>query len=293
MKHRFILIAVLTCFIAANPFKCLAGDKIESERDSIFNTFETVTEPSDSIETNADSLAISLSLGENKKRVQPESIYALPYSVTGKSQDWRRLWINTATLATAYVGTLLVLECLPENSTSWNRAEIREVAPFKRWFRNIFKRGPEWDHDKFYFNFILHPYAGSVYFMGARSCGFNMWQSLLYCTCVSTIGWEFGVEAFNERPSYQDLFITPLVGSAIGEGFYNIKRYIASHNYRLLGSKVLGNVVAFLVDPLNEFIGYFAGNSARHINDKSISHEMSLSPVLSPSVKGFALTTTF
>ncbi len=192
-----------------------------------------------------------------------KNIYELPYSVTGKAYDWHRLWINTATLAGAFIGTLFVLECLPEDATSWNRAELQDVPLFKRWHNHVIKKGPEWDHDKVYFNYILHPYAGAVYFMAARSCGFNMWQSLLYCSCISTIGWEFGVEAFMERPSIQDIFITPLVGSAIGEGFYHLKRRIINNDYRLAGSKALGNIIVFLIDPVNEVVGLFAGNPCR------------------------------
>jgi hypothetical protein len=213
-----------------------------------------------------------------------QSIYTMPYSVTGREPDWHRMWINTATLTGAYVGTLLVLECLPEDATSWNRAELQDEPPYKRWFKNVFKRGPEWDHDKFIFNYVLHPYAGAVYFMGARSCGFNMWQSLLYCTCISTIGWEFGIEACMERPSIQDLFITPLVGSAIGEGFYCIKRHIVRNGYTLWGSRVLGNVVAFIVDPVNEVVGLFAGNEARRISKNF---------AVTPTLQGFALSATF
>lgn len=191
------------------------------------------------------------------------NIYELPYSVTGRSYDWKRLWINTGTLCGAFVGSLIVLECLPEDATSWNRAEIQSVPLFTRWKNHVIKEGPEWDHDKFYFNYLLHPYAGAVYYMAARSCGFNVWQSLLYSSLISNVGWEFGIEAFMERPSIQDLFITPLVGSAIGEGFYRLKRHIVEHGYTLGGSPVLGNIVAFLIDPVNEVIGLFGGNPAR------------------------------
>lgn len=191
------------------------------------------------------------------------SIYELPYSMTGKHYDWKRLWINTATLCGAFVGSLVVLECLPEDATSWNRAELQDVPLFKRWRDHVLREGPEWDHDKFYFNYILHPYAGAVYFMAARSCGFNFWQSLLYCSLISNVGWEFGIEAFMERPSYQDLFITPIVGSIIGEMFYKLKRKIVRNGYRLGGSPVLGNIVVFLIDPVNEVIGLFGGNPAR------------------------------
>lgn len=194
---------------------------------------------------------------------KPNSIYELPYSLTGKCYDWKRLWINTATLCGAFIGSLIVLECLPEDATSWNRAELRDVPLFKRWRDHVITEGPEWDHDKFYFNYILHPYAGAAYFMAARSCGFNFWQSLLYCSLISNVGWEYGVEAFMERPSYQDLFITPLVGSVIGECFYKLKRRIVANDYRLGGSPVWGNIVAFLIDPVNEVIGLFGGNPAR------------------------------
>lgn len=47
-----------------------------------------------------------------------------------------------------------------------------------------------------------------------------------------------------ERPSIQDIFVTPLVGSALGEMFYKLKRHIVSNDYRLWGSPVIGNIVA-------------------------------------------------
>lgn len=285
----YVSISLICMCVIAGQEKCLANDICKN--DSI-----TEIEPCDTIR-NIESEQLSMSEVNTvitTKGLDRISLYELPYSFTKREPNWKRLRINTAVLAGAYVGTLFVLELLPEDATAWNRDEIKSVPMFKRWFRNVFKRGPEWDGDKFYFNYILHPYAGSVYFMSARSNGFNAWQSLLYCTCVSTIGWEFGVEAFMERPSIQDLFVTPLVGSAIGEGFYCIKRYIAQHDYRLLGSPVLGNIVAFIVDPINEVIGLFAGNEARHLNKNGKRNmEMSLTPTITGSMSGLSLVATF
>lgn len=217
-----------------------------------------------------------------------KTLFELPNSVTGRNPDWHRLWINTATLCCAFVGSLLVLECLPEDATSWNRAELQDVPLFKRWHNHVIRKGPEWDHDKFYFNYILHPYAGATYYMAARSCGFNAWQSLLYCTCISTIGWEFGIEAFMERPSIQDIFITPLVGGAIGEMFYKLKRKIVANGYQLGGSSLLGNITVFLIDPVNEVIGLFAGNPCRELVKRGKRVEMSSSFVV-PSANGATL----
>jgi len=222
------------------------------------------------------------------------SIYELPYSMRGSYKDWHRLWVNTAVLSGAFIGTLLVLECLPEDATSWNRAEIQKDPPQKRWFRNVFKRGFEWDHDNPIFNYILHPYAGAAYFMSARSCGFNFYESMLYSACISTIGWEFGIEACMERPSIQDIFITPLVGSIIGELFYKVKRHIVANDYCLWGSSVVGNIVSFLVDPVNEVVGLFSGNPARklHLCERR-SVVSSLMPAVGNGTFGFAFTCTF
>lgn len=225
---------------------------------------------------------------KDDKKIPVVSIYALPYSLTRESRDWKRLWINTAVLTGAFVGTLAVLECLPEDATTWNRAALQKDPPEKRWFNNIFKRGPEWDHDNPIFNYVLHPYAGAAYFMAARSCGFNFYRSLLYCACISTIGWEFGIEACMERPSYQDIVITPVVGSLIGEGFYRLKRKIVENGYELAGSRFLGGFVAFLVDPVNEVIGLFAGNPAR-----KAAAEFRLAPALTPYSKGLTLSVAF
>lgn len=194
------------------------------------------------------------------------SPYALPYSTHATSKpNWHRMWINTAVLSGAFVGTLLVLECLPEDATSWNRATLQQTPMFERWYKNIFVHNPEIDHDKFIFNYILHPYAGAAYFMSARSCGFSFWGSMLYSFTISTVGWEFGIEAFMERPSYQDIFITPAVGSVLGELMYRGKRAIIERDYDVAGSRFLGHTLCFFLDPVNEVIDLFRGNPCHEI----------------------------
>lgn len=227
----------------------------------------------------------------------PATIYAYPYSTEFSMPDYHRMWINTAVLGSAFFSTLFVLECLPENATSWNRAELQDVPAAKRWFQNVFKRGPEWDHDNPIFNYILHPYAGAVYFMSARSCGFNFWQSALYCSAISTIGWEFGIEACMERPSIQDIFITPIIGSMIGEGFYHAKRYLVAHDYRVLNSRFLGGVTSFLIDPVNEIVDLFRGNPARRysrtVSRRKAELESSFIPAMAGVDYGFTVRVRF
>ena len=225
----------------------------------------------------------------------PRTIYAKPASWTYSDPWWHGMWINTAVLTGAFVSTLFVLEILPENATAWNRADITSVPFYRRWFRNNFKRGPEWDHDNPIFNFVLHPYAGAAYFMSARTCGFNFWQSFLYSAIISTVGWEFGIEACMERPSYQDLVITPVIGSLMGEGFYRAKRLIVYNNYELLGSPVLGHIVAFLLDPVNEVVGALRGN-CRNLGPGCLRSQPLIIPAPAGGISssfGISLSATF
>lgn len=195
------------------------------------------------------------------------SIYLDPYSLKGTAHpDWHKMWNNTAVLTGAFVSALFVLECLPEDATAWNRDDIQSKPFYKRWYENIFVKSPEIDHDKPIFNYLLHPYAGAAYYMSARSCGFSFWQSMIYSAVISTFAWEFGIEACMERPSYEDILITPLAGSALGELFYIAKRHIVSHDYTLWGSRLLGNIVVFIIDPVNEVINLFRGSDERRLH---------------------------
>lgn len=190
------------------------------------------------------------------------SLYDYPYSTSRSMPRWGRLMVNTGVLMGAGVAMMGILESLPKDATAWNKKENAKTPMFRRWIDNV-TEGPVWDKDNPVFNYILHPYAGAAYYMGARSCGFNIWGSFVYSFCISTFFWEYGFESFNEIPSVQDLIITPVVGSLVGEGFYLIKRKIVNDGYRLWGSRFMGYFVAFLVDPLNETIGYFRGDQLR------------------------------
>jgi hypothetical protein len=271
-KHTFKQLLFLFISLLLIPIKSMASVAMS---DSIANTIP-------------DSAAV--------KTDRPLTIYANPASWTYSNPWWHGLWINTAVYSGAFIATLFVLECLPEDATAWNRAELQQDPFYKRWFNNIFKRGPEWDHDKFIFNYVLHPYAGAAYFMSARTCGFNFWQSMLYSACISTIGWEFGIEACMERPSYQDLFITPLVGSIMGEGFYRLKRLIVDRNYYMLGTPILGHICAFFLDPVNELLGLLSSKyDCRNLGPGCLTSQPLLMPTTNsttPSI-GFSLTARF
>lgn len=240
----------------------------------------------------ADSIRSCLAVADTLPEMPrlKANIYDLPYSRRTSRPDWGRLWLHTGVLFAGEATMLGILQLLPENATAWNKERITSIPFWKRWSYHV-RRGPVWDGDNVIFNYILHPYAGAVYYMGARSIGFNQLGSFIYCFIVSNVLWEYGIEAFMEKPSIQDLILTPLSGLFLGECFYRLKRKIVSDGYRLWGSRTWGNIVAFLIDPVNEVIGLFAGNPCREGLKRKGRPAVSSTPWIVPAEGGsFGLT---
>jgi len=186
---------------------------------------------------------------QNLKDVNAENVYDRPYSFMENKVDKTILYRNSVALVGFGVGTMAFLYSMPSGFTNWDNDDHRN--PAQKWWRNV-SRGPVWDKDDLFLNYVTHPYAGAIYYMGARSAGANAGYSFLYSFALSTFFWECGIEAFAERPSIQDLIVTPVFGSILGEGFYLAKRSILDNNGALWGSTTLGTTALFLMDPMTE-----------------------------------------
>jgi hypothetical protein len=171
-------------------------------------------------------------------------------------RDYRRLSYDTAMYVGATVIAFGVLYSMPESVTNWDKQAMKENGITYKWKQNV-KAGPVWDNDDWVLNYITHPYSGGVYYMTARSSGFNIFESFLYSAFMSTFFWEYGIEAFAEIPSKQDLIITPVLGSVVGEGFFYAKKSIVRHDRKVLNSKFLGYTSLLLIDPFNTLLDSF------------------------------------
>jgi len=171
-------------------------------------------------------------------------------------RDWRRLGLGTSMYVGAAVISFGILWALPESVSNWDKEEIKEKGIFWKWKENV-KAGPVWDEDDWVLNYITHPYSGGIYYMTARSSGFTVLESFGYSAIMSTFFWEYGIEAFAEIPSIQDLIITPVLGSAVGEGFFYAKKSILRHDRRVLKSRFLGYTSLLLMDPFNTLLDSF------------------------------------
>ena len=129
----------------------------------------------------------------------------------------------------------VALAFLPQNFSRWDSDVLsRAKANLKR----AWTKAPVWDEDIFFHNFLGHPYAGAFYYNMVRSQGATAWQSFGYALFQSTF-WEYCLEAMAEQPSIQDLFITPVIGSLLGELFHNWSLRILRSGRLNFGEKVL------------------------------------------------------
>jgi len=126
-------------------------------------------------------------------------------------RDWRGLRRDTGFFLGYQAVAAGILYLLPESVTKWT-VEQRKTS-IRRWWENV--QHPQWDKDTWYVNYLGHPYFGAFAYTRARERGFGDFGGFWYAALLSTL-YEFGIEALFERPSYQDLIITPVGGILLG-----------------------------------------------------------------------------
>ena len=142
--------------------------------------------------------------------------------------------------------TIGVLYMAPESVSGWTD-EQKEGYSMSIWWDNV--THPHVDSDTFYINYVLHPYWGAAYFVRSRERGYNSRQAFWYSVMLSS-AYEFGAEALFEEPSIQDLFVTPVCGSMLGQYFMRVRVSIRDREVELGHRSRKDQVVWVLTDPL-------------------------------------------
>ena len=178
------------------------------------------------------------------------AIYGTPYRISlfrpQNGEDGARTWSQTKSVFFYGLGVVAVLAVLPEEATGWDT----DTDIFANWVENV-KEGPVWDRDNAVYNYVGHTYSGGVYYQVARKSGYRQWDAFFYTFLMSTFYWEYGVEAFAEVPSIQDLVVTPLLGWVFGEWAYQTEIGIRDRDNEVMGSKALGSISLFILDPID------------------------------------------
>lgn len=181
--------------------------------------------------------------------MKESNVYEFEHSVnfselSSKTQTSIREVRNLTVMGVAMFG---VIYSLPESISKWDKSKgFRDVV--SKYDENI-KNGPVWDQDDWAVNYIGHPVSGAAYYTLLRHQGFTWRESFTFSVLMSTFFWEYGIECFAEIPSIQDLIVTPIIGSLMGEMFYQWQQKIDANDGKLLGSNFLGKTAAVLMNP--------------------------------------------
>lgn len=200
------------------------------------NEFKTRHNISENIcQKNIDEPLVSIIV---TKEIQNLTAFEKKLSLSGFSQVNRQFIDSATDLGAMGLATFGLLYALPESVSKWDKSLGFSDMAAK--YGDRVKEGPVWDQDDFLINYVGHPLSGAFYYTMVRHKGLSIAQSAMFSVVMSTFFWEYGIEAFAEVPSIQDLILTPLVGSLLGEVFYQWAESIDTNDGKFLGSEKLG-----------------------------------------------------
>jgi uncharacterized protein DUF3943 len=147
-------------------------------------------------------------------------------------------------------GTLTGLSFIGIGVYAWAPTSFTGADKENEWqeardhFKEAWTKPPVFDKDKAAVNFLGHPYFGMNFYLSQRNYGESPLYSFLFSTFTSTC-FEYFIESWSERPSVQDLLITPIVGSILGELVYR-----ATQEMRKDGLTTGEKIVLTVINPL-------------------------------------------
>ncbi|MGL6268197.1 MAG: DUF3943 domain-containing protein [Chitinophagaceae bacterium] len=147
-----------------------------------------------------------------------------------------------------------ILLAMPVEVTKWQPGFLDAARKnLKRSFTTL----PVHDEDGWGFNFVGHPIAGSFYYNSIRSQHATIFQSFVFSFAQSAF-WEYVIEGMAEKPSVQDLIVTPIFGTLLGEA-----SHLATISMRRNGFNWLEKITVIILNPF-----YVVNNGFRTTNKK-------------------------
>jgi hypothetical protein len=198
-------------------------------------------------ERNAEpSLLVSSSAIPPAASIMSGSMIAREGGVTqdgeGFGPKFRRAWIP---ITGGEVVLLGVTASLPKSWTGWSAHFVRDGVNH---LGEAWSKPPMIDTDRWYHNYLGHPYGGSLYYNSVRCQGATVGESFAMSVILST-QWEYVFEAVAERPSIQDLIVTPVIGSLLGEVVHR-----TTQNMKRNGTTFPEKLFITLFNPMSEIM---------------------------------------
>ena len=132
----------------------------------------------------------------------------------------------------------------------WPSGRVPDPEQFER----SWTRPPTWDDgDWWVTNYVGHPLMGAYLYVFARRTDHSIFGSFVLST-VSSLTWEYLIEAWWEQPSWTDLLVTSTTGALIGEGMWWVRQRIMADG-RVSGPEYVALAIVDPVTFLSEITG--------------------------------------
>jgi len=143
---------------------------------------------------------------------------------------WKKIARAEFFIGGAELFGITVLMLSPKEVTRWSPDWTQDA--WRNMKRSLSKL-PVWDRDDWQLNYIGHPIAGSYYYNSLRSQHASIFHSFLFATAQSFV-WEYFIEATAEKPSTQDLIVTPIAGAILGESAHRLTMTMRRNGFNFL-----------------------------------------------------------
>jgi len=153
---------------------------------------------------------------------------------------WKKVGRAELFIGGVELAGIAVLVASPKEVTGWSPDWTQDAW---RNLKRSFSTFPVWDDDDWQLNYIGHPVAGSFYYNSLRSQNASIFHSFLFATAQSFI-WEYFIEATAEKPSAQDLIVTPIAGAILGES-----THLFTMNMRRNGFNFFEKIFVLIFNP--------------------------------------------
>ncbi len=125
--------------------------------------------------------------------------------------------------------------------------------------RRTFTLPPVWDSDDIQWNYFVHPGMGSFSYLAYRNRG-GHWAEAFAGAALNSAIYEYMIAGATQQPSFNDLIVTPILGSILGEGIYLVKKRLLKDHHLSLFEKIF--ITAS--DPFEAF--YYGFNYRKILN---------------------------
>lgn len=143
---------------------------------------------------------------------------------------------------------------IAKDDFDWSKAVRLSV------YKRTFTEWPKIDEDHWSWNYEAHPYMGSLSYLTYRNRKASIWESAAG-TALNSVIYEYIIAGGTQRPSINDMLVTPIAGSLLGEGLYQLKKYVIRDKSLSLFDKILLTII----DPVEVF--YFGFNYQRFLRN--------------------------